>query len=128
MPVTHDELPVQTVQLEPVCTLDIEFAPVPSFRTPTGTRLLFSATGGTAAGPMVQGTVVPGSADWLVLGDDMVARVDVRAVIRTEDGAYIQMTNTGRVSLGEHLSRFLEGNEVQRRRRLHPDLPDVRHQ
>jgi hypothetical protein len=48
----------------------------------------------------------------LLIGDDMTARVDVRAVIRTDDGAHIQMTSTGRVVLGAHASRFLAGGTV----------------
>lgn len=101
------------VQLNPVCTLEIDFGQVPSFPVPTGTRLLFSATGGRVDGPGLSGTVVPGSADWLLVGDDLTARVDVRAVIRTDDGAHIQMTSTGRVVLGPHAARFLAGEEVK---------------
>jgi hypothetical protein len=99
-------------QLSPVCTLDIDFGPVPSFPTPVGTRLLFAATGGRAAGPRLNGAVLPGSADWLLVGDDLTARVDVRAVIRTDDGAHLQMTTTGRAVLGQHAPRFLAGETV----------------
>ncbi len=92
--------------------LDIEFEPVPRFTTPFGTRMLLAARRGTFAGPDLAGTVLPGSADWLTVGDDGIGRVDVRAVLRTDDGEHIHMTTTGRAVLGEHAGPFLRGEPV----------------
>ena len=100
------------IALVPLCTIDVSFGPVPSFPTPMGTRMLFGVTSGRVEGDRVRGSVVPGSADWLSIGDDMIGRVDVRAVIETDDGATIQMTTTGRARLGEHSGRFLAGETV----------------
>jgi hypothetical protein len=47
-----------------------------------------------------------------MLGNDLIARIDVRAVLRTDDGAAIYMTNTGRARLGEHAGRFFAGELV----------------
>jgi hypothetical protein len=110
---THDDtVAALDVTLQPLCTLDIRFASAPTVATPTGTRRFLAASEGVVGGPRLKGTVLPGSADWLLIGDDLVARVDVRAVIQTDDEALIQVTATGRVALGEHLDRFLGGEEV----------------
>ena len=100
------------VVLTPLCTIDVVFGEVPSFTTPVGTRMLFGVAGGRVEGDRLRGTVVPGSADWLTIGDDLIGRVDVRAVLRTDDGASIQMTTSGRANLGEHAGRFLAGETV----------------
>jgi hypothetical protein len=104
--------PLETV-LEPLCTIDVEFGQVPSFQTPVGTRMLFPVVGGRVEGERIRGAVVPGSADWLTIGDDLIGRVDVRAVIETDDGASIQFTTTGRARLGAHATRFMAGATVR---------------
>lgn len=92
--------------------IDIVFEPVPTYSTPLGTRMLFAARAGSFEGPRMRGTVLPGSADWMTIGDDGVGRVDVRATLRTDEGDHIHMTNTGRVVLGEHRSRMFAGEQV----------------
>jgi hypothetical protein len=104
--------PLETV-LEPLCTIDVEFGRVPSFPTPVGTRMLFPVVGGRVEGGRIRGGVVPGSADWLTIGDDLIGRVDVRAVIETDDGASIQFTTSGRARLGAHATRFMAGETVR---------------
>ena len=103
--------PRQTT-LDFLCTIDVRFGQVPSFPTPVGTRMLFGVTEGRVEGERLRGVVVPGSADWLTIGDDLIGRVDVRAVIETDDGATIQMTTSGRARLGEHAARFISGETV----------------
>lgn len=95
-----------------LCTIDIDFEPVPIFATPVGTRLLYAAKTGTVSGPGITAKVLPGSADWIVVGTDAVARIDVRAVLRTDDDQHIYLTNTGRVRLGEHSARLFAGELV----------------
>lgn len=112
-----------TIPVRHLFDLDIEFEPVPVVTTPRGTRMLFAARSGRFAGPGIGGTLLPGSADWLAVGDDGIGRMDVRAVLRTDDGEHVQMTSTGRVVLGEHVPRFLAGELVtsgQGRIRAHP--------
>lgn len=92
--------------------LEILFEPVPVFATPTGTRMVLAVRSGRFSGPGIEGDVLPGSADWLVVGTDRIGRIDVRAVLRTSDGAHLHMTNTGRVSLGDSAARFLAGEVV----------------
>ena len=98
--------------LEPLCSFDIRFGSVPTVPTPTGTRMLFSVVSGSVSGQSLRGDIVPGSIDWVTIGSDGVARVEVRAMIHTHDGAFIQLTTTGRADLGKHIDRFLAGEEV----------------
>ncbi|MFF5261745.1 DUF3237 domain-containing protein [Actinomadura viridis] len=100
------------VHLEYLCSLDISFGTVPTVSTPTGTRMLFSVRSGTVEGPRLRGVVVPGTLDWVTVGSDGLARIDVRGIVQTHDGAAIQLTTTGRADLGEHTGRFLAGEEV----------------
>jgi hypothetical protein len=105
-------LPALDTKLVPLCRIDVCFGHVPSFRTSVGTRMLFGVVGGRVDGDRLHGSVVLGAADWLTIGDDLIGRVDVRAVIETDDGATIQMTTSGRARLGEHADRFLAGETV----------------
>jgi hypothetical protein len=57
-------------------------------------------TGGTFAGPGIQGTVHPGGADWITQVSGR-SSLDVRITLETDDGEIIFMTYTGVVSRGE---------------------------
>ena len=100
------------LQLVDLCSLDISFGDVPTVQTPTGTKMLFSVQRGSVEGPRLRGRIVPGSLDWVTVGTDGIARVDVRALIETRDGAMISMTTSGRADLSDHLERFLGGEAV----------------
>jgi hypothetical protein len=62
---------------------------------PSGTRVTVQVDGGTFAGPRLSGTVIGPSADWAVVRPDGVVRLDVRVLLRTEDGADVYMTYGG---------------------------------
>lgn len=63
---------------------------------PLGTRRTAPIGGGTFEGPRLRGTVLPGgSADWLLLRGDGVLELDLRATLRTDDGALISMRSFG---------------------------------
>jgi Protein of unknown function (DUF3237) len=63
---------------------------------PHGTRRTVPITGGDFEGPRLRGSVLPGaSADWLLLRADGVLELDLRATLRTEDGALISMRSFG---------------------------------
>jgi hypothetical protein len=63
---------------------------------PHGTRRTVSITGGDFEGPRLRGSVSPGgSADWLLLRADGVLELDLRATLRTDDGALISMRSFG---------------------------------
>ena len=63
---------------------------------PHGTRRTAPLTGGEFEGPRLRGVVLPGgSGDWLLLRGDGVLELDLRATLRTDDGALISMKSFG---------------------------------
>lgn len=57
---------------------------------PLGTRRTAPLSGGDFEGPRLRGTVVAAaSADWLLLRADGVLELDLRATLRTNDGALL---------------------------------------
>lgn len=63
--------------------------------TPFGDRRIASVTGGTVEGPKLNGKVLGGGGDWLLLRPDGVLQLDVRLTIEADDGALIYMTYRG---------------------------------
>lgn len=63
--------------------------------TPAGERRVGLVAGGTFTGPSLNGKVLPGGADWIMVRGDGVTTLDVRLVLKTEDGASIGMTYRG---------------------------------
>ena len=62
---------------------------------PAGTRIIVTCTGGEFEGPVLTGTVEAPSGDWVRLAADGAMRLDVRLLLRTDDGAAILMTYSG---------------------------------
>jgi Protein of unknown function (DUF3237) len=62
---------------------------------PYGTRVTVQVDGGTFSGPRLNGTVVGPSADWAVVRPDGTLKLDVRVLLRTDDGADIYMSYSG---------------------------------
>jgi hypothetical protein len=62
---------------------------------PYGTRRTAPLGGGTFEGPRLRGTILPGSADWQLLRSDGVLEMDLRFILRTDDGALISMSSFG---------------------------------
>lgn len=60
-----------------------------------GLRAVVPILSGTLAGPMLNGEIVPGGADWALLQPDGTAYVDARYIIRLADGGLICIRNTG---------------------------------
>ena len=92
----------------------VEFDPAQVFPTPTGTRMTFVIRAGRCEGPRISGDLLAGGGDWVVIGSDGVARLDVRATLRTDDGAHIHMTVTGRVTMdAETTARYAAGELIR---------------
>jgi Protein of unknown function (DUF3237) len=72
-------------------------ASVPLMGAPQGSRAVATVTGGTFEGERLTGTLPEGVAagDWITLRPDRTIKLDVRAVLRTHDGADILVTYTG---------------------------------
>jgi len=68
---------------------------------PYGGRLVANVTGGWVKGERINGTLVGAGADWILLGADGWGRLDVRAQIRTDDGAVIYAQYGGLLELNE---------------------------
>ncbi|MFJ5231341.1 DUF3237 domain-containing protein [Kitasatospora sp. NPDC088391] len=56
-------------------------------------------TGGTVAGPLLTGTVLPGGGDWSSTRGE-VCQLDARYLLRAEDGSVIDIVNRGYYRLG----------------------------
>ena len=101
------------IDLEHLFDLAVDFEPMPVYASPLGTRLDAIVRRGTAPGPKLDGEVRPGGGDWIVVGGDGVARLDVKATIRTPDAEMVHLTSTGRVVLDDGTrDRFLAGETI----------------
>ena len=67
-------------------------------------RRLVGIKGGVIRGPLVNGSIVPGGADWPTVHSDGVLKFDARWTIETTDTALIYEQNTGirRTSMEAH--------------------------
>ncbi len=85
-----DQLPrVDAMPVAHLFDMRVDLQPAQLIPTAAGLRMTFITDGGRIEGPKVSGEVLPGGGDWLLVGNDSVGRVDVRATIRTVDGALI---------------------------------------
>jgi hypothetical protein len=81
--------------------------------TPFGERRVGLVTGGRFQGPAARGVVLPGGADWMTTGSDGSTRLDVRAMLRAEDGQLIGITYAGlRAASADVLARLAAGERV----------------
>ena len=62
---------------------------------PAGTRVTVQVDGGSFSGSRLSGFVVGPSADWAVVRPDGTLKLDVRVLLRTDDGADIYMSYSG---------------------------------
>jgi hypothetical protein len=78
-------------------TLQVTVAPPQNVgAVPHGTRRTALVSGGHFEGPRLRGTVLPGgSADWTLLRADGVLELDLRATLRTDEGALISLKSFG---------------------------------
>jgi hypothetical protein len=92
--------------------VDLE-APLDIGAGPFGRRLVLILKGGRFTGPKLRGEVLPGGGDWLVWSPPPTLELDVRAVMRTDDGAHIMITFRGAVNAEPAvLMRVLSGQAV----------------
>jgi hypothetical protein len=80
---------------------------------PAGDRRVGLVAGGTFTGEKLNGTVLPGGADWIVSRPDGCMTLDVRLVLQTDDGALIGLTYRGlRHGPAEIMARVARGEPV----------------
>jgi hypothetical protein len=74
---------------------------------PFGVRRYYEVTGGSVEGKRIKGKVLTGGGDWLLIGADGFARLDVRAQLVTDDGASAYATYPGLLELNEKVGQAL---------------------
>ncbi len=83
--------------------------------SPTGERRYVPLGGGTASGPELNGTLVEGGVDWQVARSDGVLEIAAHYVIRTDDGALVEVRSDGlRHGPAEVMQRLAKGEAVPR--------------
>jgi len=82
--------------------------------SPRGRRRVVALTGGTFAGPELNGTLLPGaSADWQILLADGTALADLRYTLQTDRGDLLYVRSRGaRHGSAEVLARLARGEAV----------------
>ena len=101
--------------LEHVCDPAVTIAaPVEVGMTPSGLRRMIPITGGTVTGPLLNGRLLPGGADFqLILGNGTQAHLDARYVMELSDGSRVFVQNTAlRVASVENSLRLMRGQPV----------------
>lgn len=91
------------IELVPLCTITIDFAaPLVLPDTPGGTRAIFEITDLAVHGDRIHARkTTQTAADWVTLGPEGTATLDVRALVETDDGALVYITAVGRVDQGQ---------------------------
>ena len=81
--------------------------------TPNGDRRVRYFKGGSFSGPKLQGEVLPGGGDWVVLRPDGARTLDIRLTLRTDDGHLIYLVSRGLFHISpETFQRIGAGEEV----------------
>ena len=84
------------MQIQALFRAEISLAPALELGdTPQGRRRIIGITGGRFSGERLSGRVLPGGADWQVIGADGMAHLDARYTLETADGALIFVKNKG---------------------------------
>ena len=68
---------------------------IPMGETPLGRRNIVPITGGTCAGPGIEGTIIAGGWDWQLVRSDGCTEIEADYMIRTNDGVVINVVNVG---------------------------------
>jgi hypothetical protein len=75
--------------------------------------MIYPVKGGTVKGPKINGEVLPGGADWLLMRSDGVSQLDVRVTFCTDDGALIYAYYRGIVKVApDVMERMQQGEDV----------------
>jgi len=97
-PTLYNELPetLKTVTTRPLFVMRLDVRPYQIIGgTPGGFRRIGVVPGGIFEGERLSGEVLEGGADWQMVRDDAATTLDVRLVLKTNDGALIGLTYRG---------------------------------
>jgi hypothetical protein len=94
--------------------LDVDFAYIQTIGdTGRGRRRIAPIQGGRFAGDRINGVVLPGGADWVMLRPDGLIMIDVRITLKTDDSALIYCTYQGLFKAApDALARFARGQPL----------------
>ena len=89
------------IELVPLCTLGVQLRPPIAVGTGcAGTRVIFEVASIQVKGDRLRAEMTgAAAADWQLIGPEGTATLDVRATLRTDDGAVIFVQYQGRVDL-----------------------------
>ncbi|WP_101949783.1 DUF3237 domain-containing protein [Mycobacterium sp. 3519A] len=108
-----DQLPLVTaLSVTHLFDMHVDLQPAQLIPTPVGARMTFITNGGVIEGPKLRGELLPGGGDWLTVGTDGTGRVDVRATLRTHDGALIHYEARGIIKIPADGVQRLAAGEV----------------
>jgi hypothetical protein len=102
---------VSELPVEHLVDLSVELEPPQLIATPVGLRYTLIVKSGRFEGPKLRGEVLPGGGDWILFGTDGIGRLDVRATMRTDDGALIHLTAGGASRVPADAQERLEAGE-----------------
>jgi hypothetical protein len=74
---------------------------------PFGHRFYYDVADGELVGPRIRGTWRSGG-DWVIIGNDGFARLDVRAQLETDDGAFVYVQYHGILEMNRALRSALK--------------------
>ena len=102
------------IELVLECTMHVTLGVTQVVGTgPFGTRMVVPVTGGWVAGERLNGSIAPPGADWLLVGRDGIARLDVREQVHTDDGAVIFLTYEGVLHVNQRVMSALDDPAVE---------------
>lgn len=81
--------------------------PLPIGAGPVGTRMYYELNGGEVVGKRLSGAV-RGGGEWALIGPDGYLRVDVRAQIETNDGAFLYVQYFGLLEMNAAVQNAIE--------------------
>jgi uncharacterized protein DUF3237 len=82
-------------------------------QVPHGRRRIVPIEGGTIKGPMLNGTVPAGGADWQTIQADGFTELDTRYIIKTDKGDLVYVQNGGiRTAAPDVMQKLLAGQAV----------------
>ena len=97
---------VHLMQLRATVDAPIEIGPMP-----IGTRRVFNATGGRFEGERISGEVLPGGGEWFLDAGEGFGQVDVRLMLRTDDGAHVYLRYSGVMDFNDVVMAKLAAGE-----------------
>jgi Protein of unknown function (DUF3237) len=110
----HDALSLAPPALERLIDLTVEVgAALDLGHSALGQRRMVPILGGHFSGPLGQGRVLPGGADWQLVIEGQMAQLDARYVLAFDNGAQLYVHNTAlRVASADTTQALMRGEVV----------------